>query len=60
MRNSGAIIGGVINFANNANMATAGGVAISTYLIFLAYVPTLSTFTSSEVPPLCAFEMTRR
>jgi hypothetical protein len=36
MRNSGAIVGGVINFANNANSATAGGVAVSTYLIFMA------------------------
>ncbi|KAL5603968.1 hypothetical protein FOVSG1_006718 [Fusarium oxysporum f. sp. vasinfectum] len=37
MRNSGSVIGGAINFSNNHSEANAGGVAWSTYLIFVAF-----------------------
>ncbi|WWC92017.1 uncharacterized protein L201_006971 [Kwoniella dendrophila CBS 6074] len=37
MRNSGSVIGGVINFVNNRSLDSAGGVAWSTYLIFIAF-----------------------
>lgn len=35
MRNSGSVIGGAINFSVNHAASTAGGVAQSTYLIFI-------------------------
>ncbi|KAH7564377.1 hypothetical protein BM1_01424 [Bipolaris maydis] len=35
MRNSGSVIGGAINFSNNHKDSDAGGVAWSTYLIFV-------------------------
>ncbi|RDW64799.1 hypothetical protein BP6252_10450 [Coleophoma cylindrospora] len=38
MRNSGSIIGGAINFATNYSKSTAGGIAWSTYLIFVGFV----------------------
>lgn len=37
MRNSGSVIGGAINFSNNFERASAGGVAWSTYLIFVGF-----------------------
>ena len=37
MRNSGSVVGGAISFSNNYDKSSAGGVAWSTYLIFLAF-----------------------
>ncbi|KAF6797012.1 major facilitator superfamily transporter [Colletotrichum sojae] len=37
MRNSGSVIGGAISFSNNHQRANAGGIARSTYLIFVAF-----------------------
>lgn len=37
MRNSGSVIGGAINFANNYDNASAGLIRWSTYLIFIAF-----------------------
>ncbi|KAF5651421.1 major facilitator superfamily transporter [Fusarium sp. NRRL 25303] len=37
MRNSGSVIGGAINFYNNHSDSKAGGVAWSTYLVFIAF-----------------------
>lgn len=37
MRNSGSIIGGGINFGNNYKNSGAGGIAWSTYLIFVGF-----------------------
>ncbi|KAG5743952.1 hypothetical protein H9Q69_005044 [Fusarium xylarioides] len=37
MRNSGSVIGGAINFSNNHSNSKAGGVAWSTYLVFIAF-----------------------
>jgi len=37
MRNSGAVVGGAINFSNNSKNKKAGGIAWSTYLIFIAF-----------------------
>ncbi|KAI9637141.1 major facilitator superfamily domain-containing protein [Dioszegia hungarica] len=37
MRNSGSIMGGAINFATNFSSSTAGGIAWSTYLIFIGF-----------------------
>ncbi|KAF4345823.1 major facilitator superfamily transporter [Fusarium beomiforme] len=37
MRNSGSVIGGAINFSNNHKDSKAGGVAWSTYLVFIAF-----------------------
>ncbi|RBR10207.1 uncharacterized protein FIESC28_09593 [Fusarium coffeatum] len=37
MRNSGSVMGGAINFSNNHSKANAGGIALSTYLIFVAF-----------------------
>ncbi|KZL63676.1 membrane protein (major facilitator superfamily transporter) [Colletotrichum tofieldiae] len=37
MRNSGSVMGGAINFSNNYSRANAGGIAWSTYLIFVAF-----------------------
>ncbi|CVL08037.1 uncharacterized protein FMAN_09647 [Fusarium mangiferae] len=37
MRNSGSVIGGAINFSNNHSDSKAGGVAWSTYLVFIAF-----------------------
>ncbi|KAK1962207.1 major facilitator superfamily transporter [Colletotrichum sublineola] len=37
MRNSGSVVGGAINFSNNSSKASAGGVAWSTYLIFVGF-----------------------
>ncbi|KAK3676542.1 hypothetical protein LTR78_003818 [Recurvomyces mirabilis] len=36
MRNSGSVIGGAINFSTDSEKSSAGGIATSTYLIFLA------------------------
>ena len=35
MRSSGSVIGGAINFSTNYDRASAGGIAWSTYLIFV-------------------------
>lgn len=37
MRNSGSVIGGAINFSTNYKISDAGGIAWSTYLIFIAF-----------------------
>ncbi|TDZ34527.1 UNC93-like protein 2 [Colletotrichum spinosum] len=37
MRNSGSVIGGAINFSTNYSTSSAGGIAWSTYLIFVAF-----------------------
>ncbi|PVH78498.1 major facilitator superfamily transporter [Cadophora sp. DSE1049] len=37
MRNSGSIIGGAINFSTNYQNSNAGGIAWSTYLIFVGF-----------------------
>lgn len=37
MRSSGSLIGGAINFSTNYDRASAGGIAVSTYLIFVAF-----------------------
>jgi hypothetical protein len=37
MRNSGSIIGGAINFGNNHKNSAAGGIAWSTYIVFIAF-----------------------
>lgn len=37
MRNSGSVLGGAINYANNYTTSTAGGIAKSTYLIFIGF-----------------------
>ncbi|KXJ84741.1 major facilitator superfamily transporter [Microdochium bolleyi] len=37
MRNSGSVIGGAINFSTNHSKASAGGIAWSTYLIFVGF-----------------------
>ncbi|WWC64898.1 uncharacterized protein I303_107512 [Kwoniella dejecticola CBS 10117] len=37
MRNSGSVIGGVINFVNNYKLDSAGGIMWSTYLIFIGF-----------------------
>ncbi|RKL20289.1 hypothetical protein BFJ68_g2998 [Fusarium oxysporum] len=37
MRNSGSVIGGAISFSNNYSDSKAGGVAWSTYLVFIAF-----------------------
>jgi hypothetical protein len=37
MRNSGSVIGGAINFANNYENSSAGVIRWSTYLIFIAF-----------------------
>lgn len=37
MRNSGSVVGGAINFANNYDLKNAGGIAWSTYLIFVGF-----------------------
>ncbi|KAG9499492.1 hypothetical protein J7337_007948 [Fusarium musae] len=37
MRNSGSVIGGAINFSNNHSDSKAGGVAWSTYLVFISF-----------------------
>lgn len=37
MRNSGSVVGGGINFGTNYATATAGGIAWSTYLIFIGF-----------------------
>ncbi|KAM0542731.1 hypothetical protein ACHAPJ_012664 [Fusarium lateritium] len=37
MRNSGSVLGGAINFSNNHSEANRGGIALSTYLIFVAF-----------------------
>lgn len=37
MRNSGTIAGGAINFGNNSKDTSSGGVAWSTYLIFIGF-----------------------
>ena len=40
MRNSGSIIGGAINFSTNYADSSAGGIAWSTYLIFVGFAST--------------------
>lgn len=37
MRNSGSVMGGAINFSTNYSDSTAGGIAWSTYLIFVGF-----------------------
>lgn len=37
MRNSGSVIGGAINFSTNHTQAKSGGIAWSTYIIFLIF-----------------------
>lgn len=37
MRNSGSVIGGAINFSTNYRKASSGGIAWSTYLIFVGF-----------------------
>ncbi|WVQ85762.1 hypothetical protein IAT38_007929 [Cryptococcus sp. DSM 104549] len=37
MRNSGSVIGGAINFATNYSSSSSGGIAWSTYLIFVGF-----------------------
>lgn len=37
MRNSGSIVGGAINFSTNYSTSSAGGIAWSTYLIFVGF-----------------------
>ncbi|WWC58580.1 uncharacterized protein I303_101123 [Kwoniella dejecticola CBS 10117] len=37
MRNSGSVVGGAINFSNNSKASSAGGIAWSTYLIFIGF-----------------------
>jgi hypothetical protein len=37
MRNSGSVLGGGINFGSNSNVAKAGGIAWSTYIVFIAF-----------------------
>ncbi|ROW07375.1 hypothetical protein VMCG_03782 [Cytospora schulzeri] len=37
MRNSGSVIGGAINFSTNYSRASSGGIAWSTYLIFVGF-----------------------
>lgn len=37
MRNSGSIMGGAINFGTNFTQSGAGGIAWSTYIIFIAF-----------------------
>ncbi|KAH6886962.1 major facilitator superfamily transporter [Thelonectria olida] len=37
MRNSGSVIGGAINFSTNYSRSSAGGIAWSTYLIFVGF-----------------------
>ncbi|KAI5366416.1 Putative major facilitator superfamily, MFS transporter superfamily [Septoria linicola] len=37
MRNSGSVIGGAINFSTNSEASSAGGIAWSTYLIFVGF-----------------------
>ncbi|KAF9881471.1 major facilitator superfamily transporter [Colletotrichum karsti] len=37
MRNSGSVMGGAINFSTNYSKGSAGGIAWSTYLIFVAF-----------------------
>ncbi|KAM0722871.1 hypothetical protein Q7P37_001069 [Cladosporium fusiforme] len=37
MRSSGSVIGGAINFSTNYDRSNAGGIAWSTYLIFIAF-----------------------
>ncbi|CZT15299.1 uncharacterized protein RCC_01163 [Ramularia collo-cygni] len=37
MRNSGSVIGGAINFSTNSEKSSAGGIAWSTYLIFVGF-----------------------
>ncbi|EFX05847.1 membrane protein [Grosmannia clavigera kw1407] len=40
MRNSGSVIGGAINFGTNYSRSSAGGIAWSTYLIFVGFACT--------------------
>ncbi|KPM37677.1 hypothetical protein AK830_g8888 [Neonectria ditissima] len=40
MRNSGSVIGGAINFSTNNTQSSAGGIAWSTYLIFVGFACT--------------------
>ncbi|KAK1993281.1 major facilitator superfamily transporter [Colletotrichum falcatum] len=37
MRNSGSVVGGAINFSNNSSRSNAGGIAWSTYLVFVGF-----------------------
>lgn len=37
MRSSGSVIGGAINFATNYSTSSVGGIAPSTYLIFIGF-----------------------
>ena len=40
MRNSGSILGGAINYSTNFSKETAGGIAWSTYLVFVGFSAT--------------------
>lgn len=37
MRNTGSVLGGAVNFSNNYTRSKAGGIAWSTYLIFVGF-----------------------
>lgn len=58
MRNSGSVIGGAINFSNNHSDSKAGGVAWSTYLVFIAFGKSHSSKTICEAPNQSLLECT--
>jgi hypothetical protein len=53
MRNSGAIAGGAINFGNNSKNSAGGGVAWSTYLIFIGFGECLIAIREVHADPVC-------
>ena len=50
MRNSGSILGGAINFSTNYATSSAGGIAWSTYLIFIGFGKRTQTIYTNEMP----------
>ena len=56
MRNSGSVIGGAISFGVNAKAATAGAVALGTYIIVSQPLPGLPSTDCS--PQFVTFEST--
>lgn len=48
MRNSGSVVGGAINFSTNYSSSSAGGIAWSTYLIFVGFGKFLSILTLAD------------